>query len=291
MLAFDDRRVGDAWFFRAGETWHAYVLTCPLDVQPHVWWDITHATSRDLKAWHVHGEITHSQHEPAELAGCVATGSVIEHGLGGRRYLMAHTLRHAGPDPAVVLRTSDDLHDWHLVGDGPALSLSDDAAGMYEQVGSGSRAVPHFRDPFLFEWNGELHFIVCATRPGRARGGTVAAARWTGERWQLLPPPEMPDVCEELECPQVHRIDDGDWRLVFSSFGHFFNPAAANRSGVYCFRGPTPLGPWHDLRPLQVDKMHAGQLLRDGERWLLVGTNFSGFGSLTDPIDVTDRLV
>ncbi|MEL7239717.1 MAG: hypothetical protein AAGK78_12725, partial [Planctomycetota bacterium] len=239
----------------------------------------------------VQGEVARSVQEPAGLAGCLATGSVVRHALGGRRFLMAHTVRHAGPNPGVVLRGSDDLRAWHLVGDGPALTLADDRDGHYEAVGTGRRAVPHFRDPFLFEWDGALHFMVCASREVAGRGGTVAVARWDGEQWRLLPPPELPAICDELECPQVHADGPNDWRLVFSTNRDWIDPAVANASGVYTFRGPTPLGPWSDFRSLHTDNLYAGQLLRHDGRWLLIGTDFAGRGSLTDPVDVTASVV
>ena len=303
VLELPGRFVGDAWFFRegGGGPWHGYVLTCPDDVERHARWWITHAVSRDLASWDVLGEVAAPPGAGQWDAGCLATGSVIEHGLGGRRYLMAHTVRHAGPDPAVKLLAGDDLHAWHPVGTGPAARLADAPADWYQQVGTGARDMPHFRDPWLFDFDGTLHVACTAQRSdGPADGrGAVALLRLDGERFEFLPPPEMPAVQQELECPQLHEVETGRWALVFSSAGDWFTPDYRERhrptAGTFVMNAPSPLGPWTEPRPLRPPdappNLYAAQLLRDGDRWHLIGTVPDGHGRLSDPADVPADLL
>ncbi|MEL7089698.1 MAG: hypothetical protein AAGL98_14860, partial [Planctomycetota bacterium] len=176
MLELPGHLVGDSWFFRGDDRWHVYLLTCADDLPRHEFWSITHATSTDLISWRVEGEVAGPP--PAERwdAGCLATGSVIEYPLHGRRYLMAHTVRHAGPDPAVKLLVSDDLHTWAPVDDGPAARLADAPVAWYQPYGTGVRTMPHFRDPWLFVFDDTLHIACTGQRSdGPADGrGTVA---------------------------------------------------------------------------------------------------------------------
>ena len=299
MLFLPDRFVGDSWFHRAADGWHAYALTCPEGVERHSRWWITHAVSDDLTRWEVRGEVVAPPLDDRWDRGCLATGSVVEHGLGGRRYLMAHSVRHAGPDPAVKLLTSDDLHRWVPVGEGPAARLADAPPAWYQQAGTGLRDMPHFRDPWLFEHGGVLH---CACTAQRADGpadcrGTVALLRRAGDAFGFLSPPAMPPVLQELECPQLHEVRPGRWALVFSSNQAWFTPAYrerhAPRTGTFVMAGPSPLGPWSRPRPLRPagapENLYAAQLLRDAEAWRLIGTVPEGNGHLSDPVAVAEE--
>jgi beta-fructofuranosidase len=291
-LELPDRRIGDAWFFHDGRRWHGYVLTSPLDVERHARWDVSHAVSEDLRRWTYEGVCIAAPPDDAWDAGCLATGSVIRRPSGSPadgRYLMAHSVRHAGPEPAVKIVTGDDLHAWRPTGDGPALTLRD-FSDNYEPIGSGSRRFPHFRDPFLFMDQGVLHVAVTASRntgPPDGRG-SVAIARWGHTGWQPMPPPELPPVAQELECPQLVRTDD-HWLLVFSSQASWIRGRGSRPAGMYTFVGDSPSGPFRG--PYVVpheDGLYAGQLLRASGRWQMLATAVQGLGSLADPVDVND---
>jgi hypothetical protein len=156
--------------------------------------------------------------------------------------------------------------------------------------------MPHFRDPWLFEVDGTLHLACTAQRAdGPADGrGTVALLRWSGESFDFLPPPQMPTVQQELECPQLHEVEPGRWALVFSSAATWFTPDYRKRhktvGGTFVMNAPAPTGPWSEPRPLRPagtpEHLYAAQLLRDGDRWRLIGTVTWGAGHLSDPIDV-----
>jgi len=293
MLKLSAQLIGDSWFFRDyTNRWHAYVLTCAEDLTRHEFWSITHATSEDLVSWELQGEVASPPPESRWDAGCLATGSVIEHPAGGGRYLMAHTVRHAGPAPATKLLTSDDLHKWRPVGDGPAARLADAPTRWYQATGTGARSMPHFRDPWLFVFEDTLHIACTAQRsdgPPDGRG-TVALLRWNGKTFEFLPSPTMPPVMQELECPQLHEIEPGRWALIFSSIADWFTPGFRQDNylpaGTFVMNASSPMGPWGEPRSLDMPNIYAAQLLRDGGRWRLIGTVPEGAGHLSDPVDV-----
>ena len=299
MFRLPGQSVGDAWFFReppAGP-WHLYALTCPSGVPRHERWWVTHATSDDLISWEHLGEVVAPPEAAAWDAGCLATGGVAEHPAGGGRYVLAHTVRHAGPDPAVKLLAGDDLHAWHPVGIGPAARLADAPGGWYGQIGTGERSFPHFRDPFLFVDDGELHCLCTAARAdGPADGrGTVAHLVWRDTRFEFLPPPEMPAVAQEPECPHLYDAGGGRWLLVFSSAGQWFTADFRRGrdlpTGTYAMAGPSPLGPWSEPRPLRPAAappgLYAARLLDLDGRPVLIGTVGD---TVCDPIDAREAV-
>ncbi|BAM03102.1 glycoside hydrolase family protein [Phycisphaera mikurensis] len=291
MLRIPDRLIGDAWFFPGREVVHAYFLTCDASLPRHEHWSIGHAVSGDLVRWNDLG-ICLRGGGPGSWDHNLATGSVLRH---GGRYWMAYTGHTA---QRVGVAVSDDLHRWERIGSGPVSGID---TRFYEPVGSGSRRVPHWRDPFLFAWEGWVYAAVCASRNGGPpdRRGTLGLSRSRDLRtWIVLPPPEVEAVGQELECPQVVERG-GRWHLLFSSAPSFFpaahlarHPAVAAGPNLYAMAAPTPLGPFRMLRKnpvLPPGAPYACQLVRWRGRDVLLGTHpeqGGDGGSISDPIAV-----
>ncbi len=293
MLRSPGSLIGDAWFFPHGGRVHAFFLTCAAGLERHEHWDIGHATSKDLVHWEHHGLCLRGG-GPGAWDHNLATGSVLRR---GGRFWMAYT-GHA--KQLVGMAVSDDLHAWKKLPENPVTGID---TRFYEPVGSGSRKMPHWRDPFLFEHGGRVFMAVCASRndgPPDRRGTIGLAVSDDLRGWEVLPPPELEAVGQELECPQVVERG-GRWFLLFSSAPSFFpaehvaqHPAVAAGNNLYAMVAPRPLGPFQLERPEPVlpftwSTPYACQLIHwRGRDWLLgtVVNDDHPLGAISDPIPV-----
>ena len=292
MLGFDDRLVGDAWFFPHGGVVHAYFLTCDAGRQRHEHWDVGHAVSEDLARWRDLG-VCLPKAGPDAWDRNLATGSVLAR---GGRFWMAYTGHSAA---RVGVAVSDDLHRWRRL-PGPATAPD---SRYYEPVGTGNRRMTHWRDPFLFEHDGHVYHAVTASRPDAPAGrrGAVGLARSRDSRdlraWDVLPPMDVEAVCQELECPQVIERG-GRWYLIFSTAPPLLSedvrrdrPDLAGRPGTHAMVGPSPLGPFALRRdgPFTPPGVYAAQVVRHGGRDWALGTDLAaadGRGAISDPVPV-----
>jgi beta-fructofuranosidase len=144
MLIHKGNRIGDAWYFVRDNLVHAYYLTCPVEIPPHVQWDIGHATSRDLVEWEVH-ELALCRGKRGAWDDALATGSIL---YWQNRYWMAYTGHRT---QQIGVAVSDDLFHWERISEKSVTGID---TRYYEPVGSGERKQPHWRDPFLFEHEG-----------------------------------------------------------------------------------------------------------------------------------------
>lgn len=291
MLGVPGYHLGDSWYYIAGTRAHCFFLICPDTVPRHTAWDIGHASSLDLTHWVYHGIVL--RRGPAEAWDhvCLATGSILKR---GERFWMAYTGNWFGPQPAVGLAASTDLHHWEKAATNPITAIDEH---YYTASSRGRRAFPHWRDPFLFEVAGIVYQIVCATAAGQSSpAGTIGVARSRDmTTWEVLPPLDIEPFAEELECPHV-VAGNGRYYLVFSTFGELLlsNVAtAANEPGgnMYSMVGETPLGPFRIANPEPLlpydmsDRPYAGRVVRFNGRSYLLGTIWSDTGDrISDPI-------
>ena len=299
MFQLPGRQIGDAWFFVHQDVCHAYYLTCPGHQPRHEHWDIGHAVSADLCSWQDRGVcLPKAGHDAWDRN--LATGSILKH---GGRFWMAYT----GHSSAQVgMAWSHDLHQWERRENNPVTQID---PSHYEPIGSGVRKMAHWRDPYLFEHEGRVYHIVCASRnagPPDARGTIGLACSDDLVHWEVLPPPAVEPLCQELECPQL--LEHGDrWFLVFSSQPAFFSvavrrehPVLGRRNATYAMVGDSPLGPFAMERkrpiisPDEPVNPYAGQVVAWRGRHYLLGTVAeSRGGAISDPIPVrftSDRL-
>jgi beta-fructofuranosidase len=211
---------------------------------------------------------------------------------------MAYTVNWDKPNVAVGLAVSDDLFRWEKQFGRPITCIDE---RFYERTGSGARPISHWRDPYLFEFDGHVYHYVCASvafGPIDCRG-TLGLARSTDMmQWEVLPPPSIGLIAQELECPQVLQIA-GRYLLFFSAFPELFpsfrreNHTCELRHAVYCVQGASQFGPFFGstLRAvLPADypvQPYAGQIVQwKGKTWLL-GTVWDDVQDyICDPIEL-----
>lgn len=292
MLTLPSHHLGDAWFHVEDGRVHAFFLVCPEGTPRHLAWDVAHASSADLRTWTHHGIALRRGPPGAWDGACLATGSVLRR---GGRFWMAYTGNWLGPRPAVGMAWSTDLHQWQRLGASPVTAIDE---RLYTAASRGRRRFPHWRDPFLFEVDGTVHQLVCATAAlGDGPAGAVGVAR-SGDlvRWELLPPLDVEPFAEELECPQVVRAA-GRHYLVFSTPAGLCladGDAAPGEPGhMYAMVGDGPLGPFRvaDPDPLfpagAAERPYAGRVVELGGRLHLLGTLWSDSGDrISDPFPI-----
>ena len=304
MYSPDGHHVGDAWYFvdEQGEAVHMFYLTRRRgSPEPQF---VGHAVSRDLVDW----EALPTALRPG-AAGTwddrmLCTGSTIRR---DGRYWMAYSATSSADSPAesparvqrAGMAVSDDLVNWEKLPENPTTE-----AGLphYEPRPSGDRKLVHWRDPFLIDTGDEVHAVICASRSGGevATGGTVGLMRSTDMRsWEVLPPVEHDRIAQELEVPQVHRIE-GRWYLVFCTLGKLLSPEFAARFGDqlpgrsnFAMVGDSPLGPFHIHGTGQIvrhgldDYFYAAQLVPFQGRWYLLATVHDDAGErISDPVPI-----
>ena len=297
MLTHPGHHIGDSWFFVHNQTAHCFYLCCPDLVKRHSAWNIGHATSRDLVDWQIH-DLALLKGAPGEWDGvCPATGSVIEQ---NGRFWMAYTGNHAGPNPSVGLAVSDDLFSWQKCEWNPVTRPD---ARFYELRGSGARDMEHWRDPYLFRHDGWIYHCVCASRRDGARDerGTVGLARTRDWReWQVLPPPDVQGVAQELEVPQIRQVGE-QWYLLFCTHPHLWSAAwraqhrePTARSSNFAMVAPSPFGPFKLKNPAPIvpfdhpAQPYAAQIVEWRGKHYLLGTLWRDgeADAICDPIEV-----
>ena len=297
MFARQGMSFGDVWpsCDDAG-TIHLYCLTAPSGI-PDPCWEISHLTSDDLYHWEFHGAVlTPGPSGSFDDAG-LATGSVLKH--EGRYYMVytAHGKREPVRCGTIGLAVSDDLFHWEKLSAAPIAELDPD---HYESEITGSRPFLHWRDPFLFRHDGCFHLALCARRndgPVKTRGAVAHLVSRDLHTWETLPPLRTAPFCEEMECPQLHRIGSR-WYLLFSTHRELIDPeivetCPALTGGVFVQTGTALDAPFvrdgSGWIPVSVpgSYFYAPQLLcRQGRFWLLGTLWTPEGGSIADPVEV-----
>jgi beta-fructofuranosidase len=293
MLRVLGHHLGDSWYYVVGNRAHCFFLICPDTTARHTAWDIAHASSLDLTNWVYHGIVLRRGPAAAWDGTCLATGSVLNRGA---RFWMAYTGNWFGPRPAVGLAVSHNLCDWEKAAGNPITTIDEQ---YYTATSRGRRMFPHWRDPFLFEIDGVVYQLACATAKGPdSSAGTVGVARSRDmTTWEVLPPLDVDPFAEELECPQV-VAGLGRYYLVFSTLSDLLlsnTSGAANQPGgnMYAMLGDTPLGPFRvaSLEPVlpadMTDRPYAGRIVDLGGKPYLLGTVWNDAGDrISDPIPI-----
>lgn len=292
MMTKANHRIGDSWFFVKDKAVHLFFLNCPSHIEPHTAWNIDHAVSTDLRNWDLKGTVLYGG-KKGEWDVNLATGSILEI---NEKYYMAYTGNWSGPNTRVGLAVSDDLFAWEKVDYNPVTGIDN---RYYENVGSGKRKISHWRDPFLFEHEGNMYHYVCASKnigPAHCRGTLGLAKTSNMKDWEVLPPPTIAPGIEELECPQVRKIQGG-YYLIFSSHPYCFPKSkeynrAHLRQSTYSMVGESLFGPFRLLNPVPIVppessvQPYAGQVVMWNGAPYLLGTDWftRDYDFIPDPI-------
>lgn len=278
MLRHIGNEIGDSWFHVHEKTAHCFYLTCRKGVPRHTSWHIGHASSQDLVNWKIHDLVLTQSPTGAWDDRCLATGSILH---WKNKFWMAYTGHMTSQ---VGIACSDDLYSWKRAFDGPVTGVD---TRYYEEQGSGSRKMRHWRDPFLFEHDGWIYQYVCASLnhgPADERGTLGVARTHDMAHWEILPPPDIEPVVQELECPQLHKVN-GKYYLIFSTATEMFSGAFQAKHSpkelgwsTYSMVAPSPKGPFRIIgtgRILPVSypvQPYASQLVFWNDKPYLLGT-------------------
>lgn len=290
MLRQEGCHLGDAWYFVKDGLCHCYYLVCPQAVPRHTAWDIAHATSTDLINWEQHGKVVTRGAEGTWDHSCISTGSVVEH---QGAYWMAYTGPWNGKYTQIGVAVSNDLYHWEKLPENPVLSPAED---KFSLCGRGLRTFCHWRDPKLYSSGGKVYALVCATSKtaqGDACGAVAVCSTENLRHWEVPQELAIEAVCQELECPQIARIDDA-YVLLFSCYRDLFSAQMQQRYGAqlrqtsYYMVAQEPLGPYRFVPDFQLlpageavgdaNQQYANQLVQMNSRWYLLGTVWSEQG-------------
>jgi beta-fructofuranosidase len=292
MLQYPGKRIGDIWFYPEGETLHSFFLFCDESIPAHTLWDIGHATSLDGLHWEIQ-DTALNMGAKGEWDEVLATGSILKR---DGQYWMAftgHTTQEVG------LAVSDDLFKWKKYSKSPLPGLN---PNKYEAISCGTRPRKHWRDPFLFTFKDDVYYAVCASgKSGPPDGrGTVGLAKSKDmKHWEVIDPPEVDPLFQEMECPQIFE-QYGKWYLVFSTGPDWVSSEYKKKHGQhikgfapYSMVSESPFGPYqlHGNGKILPDnfptRLWAPQVTRFKGKSMLFGTvvieNATG---ISDPYEV-----
>jgi beta-fructofuranosidase len=197
--------------------------------------------------------------------------------------------------------TSPDLMAWTKSPDNPVLRAD---PSLYETLADGTWFDEAFRDPYLFadsDGNGWHMLITARAKHGAPddRGVIGHATSPDLRAWALQPPLSTPgEGFAQLEVLQV--VDTDPPTLAFSCLPSERAASAdpVSDAGTWLARGASMTGPF-DLgngRPITGSDLYSGRLVRHREsgEWLLLAfrhdATASGFGTISDPVPITDQL-
>lgn len=290
MLRHNGNHIGDSWYFVKDGVCHCFYLTCPETVERHMAWDIAHAVSRDLTHWEKQGIALRKGGEDSWDCRCLSTGSVIE--FQGK-YWMAYTGQWNSSLGKIGLAVSNDLFHWEKAAYNPILTPE---GSIFSVRGRGLRKFSHWRDPKLLRRGDEVFGLICATSktaPGDACGAVAVCRSKDMVQWDIAGELEIEPVCQELECPQIYKIE-GRYFLIFSCFYDLFSEKMKRKYGgrlrqtsyymtADSFWGPYRFIPDFDILPSTCEDdcqnaQYANQLIPWNGKWYITGTVWSDKG-------------
>lgn len=203
---FRDFQVGDVDVVKHDGLYHLFHLVLPR----HSY--IAHAVSHDGLHWRRVQNALFIGDPPAFDDDMLWTMHVTpdpHHPHAWRMFYTGLCIQDDGRIQRIGLARSDDLYHWKkdTSGDYP-LELT---GPPYEHSLDEGRRWISFRDPFYFQDDGE-HYLIAAARVNQGpiiRRGCVALAQETGEnRFQFCPPLFHPRRYDDVEVPNLVRLDD-----------------------------------------------------------------------------------
>jgi len=144
---------------------------------------------------------------------------------------------------------------------------------FYEAADSNPRKWLSFRDPFRFEYKGEVYLLVCArTISGPvSRRGCVGVVKITNDIVERLPPLLYPMVYDDIECP-----------CAFELHGRFYLVGSIREDiKIRYWFAPDFFGEYHSFHDdvLLPQGNYAARVVQDGDH-LLVFNFFYAYGKI-----------
>ncbi|MGH2565746.1 MAG: glycosyl hydrolase family 32, partial [Ginsengibacter sp.] len=143
----------------------------------------------------------------------------------------------------------------------------------YEASDANPRKWLSFRDPFRFDYNGEVYLLICArsiTGPV-SRRGCVGVVKITNDVVELMPPLVYPMMYDDIECP-----------CVFELHGRYYLLGSIREDiKVRYWFAPEFFGEYHSFHAdvLLPQGNYAARIVKDGDH-LLVFNFFYAYGKI-----------
>ncbi len=263
---FRKSEIGDVDVVVHNGEYHLFHLTLP----NHDY--IAHAVSRDGLHWRRVKNALFISDPPAWDDDMLWTMHVTPdpHQPGAwRMFYTGLSMEERGRVQRVGLAVSDDLYDWRKVDD-PPFPLEAQAPHYESTVDEGRNWVS-FRDPYFVQHNGEGYLMVSArvAHGPIIRRGCVAALKETAPNYfELLPPGAYPMRYDDLEVPNLFKLDDL-YYLVCS---------IREDVKVHYWYADDIEGPYRNLSDnvLLPQGNYAARICQDGDRYLVWNFFYKG---------------
>ncbi|WP_314146645.1 glycosyl hydrolase family 32 [uncultured Leifsonia sp.] len=299
MLRLASSWVWDFWIADDGDRYHLYFLKASralLDPNRRHWRaTIGHATSTDLTTWTEHADAVIPDDAPAFDDLATWTGSVVRQDDGTwRMFYTAVSRSEGGLAQRISSVVSDDLFTWRREA---GRQVIEPDARWYETIDTRQWPDQAWRDPWVFQHDGEWHMLITA----RANHGDPDDRGVIGHAtspdlttWTVQPPLSQPGAgFGHLEV--VQSIDvDGKPIGLFSCLGSELSHARRAQDpigGVWAFPADSPTGPFDTARSYRLtdEQLYVGRLVRDRSgTWQLLAfrnddDNGGWVGEISDP--------
>jgi beta-fructofuranosidase len=197
---FSDWEIGDITVIKHNGTYHLFHLIIP----NHDY--IAHAVSTDGISW---SRVKNALFvgDPGEWDDDMLWTMHVCH--VDDRFEMYYTGLHRkdrGGISKIGLAISDDMLNWKK--SEKSIFPIEPKGVYYEAFNSNPRTWLSFRDPFRFQYDGEVYLLICSrsTTGPVSRRGCVGLVKITDDLVERLPPLLYPMVYDDIECPCIFYL-------------------------------------------------------------------------------------
>ncbi|MEP6746116.1 MAG: glycosyl hydrolase family 32 [Bacteroidota bacterium] len=197
---FSDWEIGDITVIIYKGVYHLFHLIIP----NHDY--IAHAVSLDGISWRRVNNALFVGHPGEWDDDMLWTMHVCEVGSKFEMYYTGLQRKDRGVISRIGFAESDNLIDWKK--NKKNIFPIEPKGIFYEKSGTNPRTWLSFRDPFRFEYKGEVYLLVAARTIGGpvSRRGCAGMVKITNDVVELMPPLFSPMVYDDIECPCVFEL-------------------------------------------------------------------------------------
>ncbi len=252
---YNDWEIGDVDVFIHNGVYHLFHLIIP----NHDY--IAHAISHDGISWKRTKNALFVGHPGEWDDDMLWTMHVSKNGDQFRMFYTGLQRRDRGVVQKIGLAISTDLIHWTKTNH---YQLPLESAGPhYENFSNNPRGWLSFRDPFQFNFDGEVYLLICARScyGPVSRRGSVGLAKLTDNQFELQEPLLYPMVYDDVECPCVFQLK-GNFYLIGS---------IREDVKVRYWFAPTFLSEYHSFRAdvLLPQGNYAARVVKNGDQFLI----------------------
>ena len=260
---FSDWEIGDITIIIHKGIYHLFHLIIP----NHDY--IAHAVSRDCISWKRVNNALFVGHPGEWDDDMLWTMHVCEVGDKFEMYYTGLQRRDRGVISRIGLAESGNLIDWKK--NRKHIFPIEPKGVFYEAASTNPRTWLSFRDPFRFEYKGDVFLLVAARSIAGAvsRRGCIGIVKITNDIVTLMPPLLYPGVYDDVECPCAFELN-----------GRFYLLGSIREDvKIRYWFAPDFLGEYHSFHAdvLLPQGNYAARIVQDGQH-LLVYNFFYAYG-------------